>query len=69
MRGSGDICAALRSAFLPYRNGRASVIIDYANNRARARLELGEDWNVKPCEELVAALAELDAVTDASLIY
>jgi len=69
IRGSGDICAALRSAFLPYRNGRASVIIDYANNRARARLELGEDWNVKPCEELVAALAELDAVTDARLIY
>jgi len=69
MRGGGDICPALSATFMPYRNGRAAVIIDYSNNRARARLELGEDWNLKPCEELVAALSELDAVTDARLLY
>ena len=61
--------AALQSTFLPYRNGRAGVVIDYANARARARLELGEDWNLKPCEELIAALSELDSVSDARLIY
>jgi len=69
VRGGGDICPALSATFMPYRNGRAAVIIDYSNNRARARLELGEDWNLKPCEELVAALSELDAVTDARLLY
>jgi DNA polymerase-3 subunit alpha len=64
-----DLSSSLQSAFLPYRNGPAPVTIDYSNNRARARLELGEEWNVKPCEELVAALSELDAVTDARLLY
>ena len=38
-------------------------------NRPRARLELGADWRVKPCEELVAALNELDAVSEARLVY
>lgn len=70
LRGPDEaVCAALQSTFMPYRNGRAAVIIDYSNHRARARLELGEDWNVKPCEELIAALGELDAVSDARLIY
>jgi len=70
LRGTrGDVCSALQSVFMPYRNGRAAVIIDYSNSRARARLELSEDWNVKPCEELVAALTELEAVSDARLIY
>jgi len=69
LKGGENVCSSLRSVFAPYRNGRASVIIDYSNNRARARLELGEEWNLKPCEELVAALSELDSVTDARLIY
>jgi DNA polymerase-3 subunit alpha len=69
MRGGGDICSALRSTFMPYRNGRATVTIDYSNNRARARLELGDEWSVKPCEELVAALSELEAISDARLLY
>ena len=37
--------------------------------RARARLELGEEWNIKACEELVAALSELEMVSDARLVY
>ena len=68
-RNDGDVCAALKSAFLPYRNGRFPVYVDYANNRARARLELGEEWNVHACEELIAALSDLDAVSDARLVY
>ena len=63
------VCPALQSVFMPYRHGSAPVYIDYANNRARARLELGEEWNVKACEELVAALADLEAVSDARLVY
>ena len=52
-----------------YRNGSAPVYIDYRNQRARARLELGSQWTIKPCEELVAALNELEAVSEARLIY
>jgi len=64
-----DICAALQSTFLPYRNGSDLVWLDYSNARARARLELSEDYGVKACAELVAALNELETVSDARLIY
>ena len=64
-----DICAALQSTFLPYRNGSGLVWLDYSNARARARLELGEEWGVNACAELVAALGDLETVSDARLIY
>jgi DNA polymerase-3 subunit alpha len=64
-----ELCPALQSTFVPYRDGSARVWLDYSNARARARLELGEEWSVKPCEELVAALGELDMVSDARLVY
>jgi DNA polymerase-3 subunit alpha len=70
VRGPGeDICAALQSTFVPYQDGSAPVWVDYSNARARARLQLGEEWKVKACEELVAALGELEMVSDARLVY
>ena len=70
LRGPGDdICAALQATFVPYRSGSGSVWLNYSNARARARLELGEEWNIKACEELVAALGELEMVSDARLVY
>jgi DNA polymerase-3 subunit alpha len=70
VRGPGDaICATLQSTFTPYRHGSGQVWLDYSNQRGRARLELGEEWNVRACEELVAALGELDIVSDARLVY
>jgi DNA polymerase-3 subunit alpha len=64
-----EICPALQSTFVPYRSGSDLVWLDYSNTRARVRLELTEENGVKACEELVAALGELDVVTDARLIY
>jgi DNA polymerase-3 subunit alpha len=64
-----NICNSLQSTFEPYRNGSGRVWVDYSNARARARFELAEEWNVKPCEELVAALGELEMVSDARLVY
>ena len=70
MRGADvGVTAALESAFLPYRRGTAAVVIDYANARARARLQLGDEWKLKPCEELVAALSEVDGVSEVRLTY
>jgi len=70
LRGPRDnICSALQHAFEPYRNGSGRVWLDYSNARARARFELGEEWNVRLCEELVAALGELEMVSDARLVY
>ena len=59
----------LQAAFAPYRDGVGTVWLDYRNPRARASLELGREWRLKPCEELVAALDNLDSVTGARLIY
>jgi DNA polymerase-3 subunit alpha len=70
LRGPDDnICASLQSTFIPYQNGSGQVWLNYSNSRARARLELGEEWNVNACEELVAALGELEMVSDARLVY
>jgi DNA polymerase-3 subunit alpha len=70
LRGPAEnVCATLQSTFVPYQNGSGRVWLDYSNARARARLELGEDWHVKACEELVAALGELEMVSDARLVY
>ena len=64
-----DLCTVLASTFSPYQDGSSPVFIHYRNQRARVCLELGMDWNVKPCEELIAALNELDIVKQAALHY
>ena len=63
------VAELLSSAFAPYRDGVGRVYVDYRNQRARASLELGAEWQVKPCEELVAALEGLEPVTAAQLVY
>jgi len=70
LRGPDEaICSTLQSTFEPYRDGSGRVWLDYSNARARARLELGAEWNIRACEELVAALGELETVSDARLVY
>ncbi|MBT8041271.1 MAG: DNA polymerase III subunit alpha [Gammaproteobacteria bacterium] len=64
-----DLLTRLEYTFAPYRDGSDQVWLDYRNECARAQLELGPEWGVNACEELVAALGELDIVSDARLIY
>ncbi|MEE4217984.1 MAG: DNA polymerase III subunit alpha [Xanthomonadales bacterium] len=64
-----DIYERLKYVFAPYRDGSDRVWLDYSNTRARAHLELGAEWGVRACEELVAALGELDIVSEARLVY
>ena len=64
-----DLSAILESTFAPYRNGSSKVWVIYNNGRSRAQLELGEAWQVRPCEELIAALNELESVRQAQLVY
>jgi len=63
------LCESLAATFSPYQNGTSPVYIHYRNQRARVSLELGADWQVTPCEALIAALNELDTVKQASLRY
>jgi DNA polymerase-3 subunit alpha len=64
-----NLCSSLASTFSPYRRGASQVYLHYRNQRARVSLELGSDWTVKPCEELIAALNELEAVKQAGFRY
>lgn len=60
---------ALAFTFSPYQNSSSPVYLHYRNQRARISLELGRDWTVKSCQELIAALNELEAVKQAALRY
>ncbi len=60
---------ALLKTFAPYRDGSHRVYVDYSNGRARAQLELGEDFGIKACDELIAALDQLEQVQGARLLY
>ena len=64
-----DLCIALESAFRPYKGGSSPVFLHYRNQRARVTFELGNEWTVKPCEELLAALNELEAVKQAGFRF
>ncbi len=59
----------LQNSFAPYRKGKAEVIINYRNQRASTRLRLANDWRVKACDEIIAALNELDSISEARLIF
>jgi DNA polymerase-3 subunit alpha len=64
-----DLCRTLAATFRPYQEGSSPVYLHYRNQRARVTFELGNDWAVKPCEELIAALNELEAVKQAGFRY
>jgi len=64
-----NLCTRLASVFNPYQGGSAPVFVHYRNQRARVTLELDYKWQLKPCEELVAALNELEEVNLAGFRY
>ena len=64
-----NLCTTLAATFSPYQNGASPIYLHYRNQRARVSFELGHEWTVKPCEELIAALNELEAVKQAALRY
>jgi hypothetical protein len=47
----------LRQTLQPYRDGRCPVWLRYRNASATALLALGDDWRVRPCDELLNRLS------------
>lgn len=68
-RTTVELDRLLISTLRPYRDGNIPVIIDYFNGRARATLKLGDNWRVKPCAELLAAIEGVGAIKHAELVY
>jgi len=49
--------------------GKCPVVIDYANGKARAKLQLGEDWSVYVKDELLDQLREIFGDENVALLY
>ncbi len=66
---TNNLVYQLQNTFAPYQGGKTEVIIDYHNQRARVRLHLNQEWKVKACDEVIAALNDLEAITNARIIF
>ncbi len=66
---SGHLDQDLAAALQPYRRGRTPVIVRYRNQQAQALIRLGEDWQVMPSAELLAAVHGLEGIQAARLRY
>ncbi|WP_440995598.1 DNA polymerase III subunit alpha [Arhodomonas sp. SL1] len=56
---ANGLITELRDTLSPYREGRCPVVLDYRGDGARALLRLGEDWRVRPSDELLRRLGTL----------
>ena len=59
----------LKSVLQPVQGGATPVIIDYANDRARASIHLPREWCVQPSARLLDELNNLAAVAKAVCEY
>lgn len=64
-----DVLPQLANLLGKYRGGGCRIAIDYARCDAKANLNLGESWRVKPTEHLLNALRELLAGSDVLMVY
>ena len=68
--GHGDeLIRDLRDTLKPFCKGRCDVSVQYTGDRASARIQLGEDWNVRPSRELRDKLSELLGSNSVRLLY
>ncbi|WP_427551455.1 DNA polymerase III subunit alpha [Methylomonas sp. MS20] len=66
---SGDWPARLQDILAPFRGGNCPVQIDYRTARDKAALQLGEEWRVRPADELLIRLRRLLSNENVSVRY
>ncbi|MCQ8102933.1 DNA polymerase III subunit alpha [Methylomonas sp. SURF-2] len=59
----------LKQILLPFRGGDCPVAIEYAADSARASLQLGDDWRVRPGDELLIRLRRLLSLEAVTVKY
>jgi DNA polymerase-3 subunit alpha len=64
-----DFDRDLAAAIHPYRPGQTPVIVRYQNSQAHALLKLGEDWQVAPSADLLAAIDGVAGIHAVRLRY
>jgi len=66
--GNGFI-DTLEKILSPYKNGQCPVCLDYQRSDASTRLLLGEEWRIRPTDELLYDLRKLLGNEQVKLIY
>jgi DNA polymerase-3 subunit alpha len=59
----------LQKTLEPFREGRCPISIDYLGIAARVRVPLGQDWKVRPTDELLRRLRALVGAEQVALEY
>ena len=68
--GNDESLADIQLALASHRSGgRLPVAIDYTNDKATARIRLGEDWHINPSSQLLESLNRTAGVSDVDLVY
>ena len=67
--GGEQFVEELRGALQPFRQGRCPVAVVYEGSGAAARLNLGDDWQVRPTGELLQRLGKLVGGENVRLVY
>ncbi|MGD8978044.1 MAG: DNA polymerase III subunit alpha, partial [Gammaproteobacteria bacterium] len=67
--GGEQFVEQLRGALQPFRQGRCPVAVVYEGSGAAARLNLGDDWQVRPTGELLQRLGRLVGGENVRLVY
>ena len=60
---------SLGQVLSPFNEGACPVWLDYAGQGARAKLALGNRWQVRPTDELLARLNELAGSDHVNIVY
>lgn len=65
----GDWLARLRDTLLPFRGGQCPVELEYRTADDKAALKLGDEWRVRPADELLIRLRRMFSADRVSVRY
>jgi DNA polymerase-3 subunit alpha len=70
VNGDGSrVISALEQALRPSRGGQCAVAIRYAGEDAAANVLLGEEWRVRPSEDLIERLGKIVGRDGVEVVY
>jgi DNA polymerase III subunit alpha len=67
--GAGGFVAELQRTLEPFRGGRCPILMVYRGPSAAARLQLGEQWRIRPSLELLHRLGGLVGAANVRIEY
>ena len=68
-RAGNGFVASLESVLTPFREGTCPIFLDYRNEQSSAKINLGEQWRVRPTDELLNRLTQLMGEEQVSVEY